>query len=175
MKLWSLQPNLVAAQILSGEPFTCDPELSNFVGLDDFIRSYAWLMGEMELQIPRPEHVLSPVWAWYKNYGANTKPDRRRQMFKGYDGLDSILELEVPSNEVLLTDFDDWHAVLNNCEIVSDEEWYANQDREYTAEEKAATWQRIFEVEEKDFVQACVWEIKPEHLVKVHAIKQYGK
>lgn len=172
MKLWSLQPLEVAEKLLQGEPYICKPELSDFNDDFGFTRAYDWLFTHMETSIPKPENVTWPAWAWAKHYGGGGKPDRRRQMFSNYQERDVILELEVPDSEVLLSDFDDWHAVLNNCEIITDEEYYADEDRVYTPEEKSATWQQIFDVETKEFVQACLWQIKPEYLVRIHKIRK---
>ena len=171
MKLWSLQPHEVADSLLAGKPYICDPKLSPFFDQPDFSKAYKWLTDEMELTITRPPGVILPAWAWFKNYGANVKPDRRRGLFMNYGNLDVILELEVPESDTLLSDFDDWHCVLNDFEIVSDEEFEADEDRIYTHAEKLASWQQVFDVDDKEFVQACIWQIKPEHLVKVHKFR----
>jgi len=170
MKLWSLQPKEIAEGLLRGEAYVCKPELSGLYEEDCFKFAYGWLVEAMQKTIPKPEHVTIPAWAWHTHNGVNTKPDRRTYMFRRsyYADDEVILELEVPDSEVLLTDFDLWHSVLNNIEIISDEEYYADEDRVYTAEEKAATWQQIFEVKDVEFVQACLWEIKPEHVVRIH-------
>lgn len=172
MKLWSLQPHIVTELLLNGDSYICDPKLSDFYADPAFQEAYGWLFSEMAISIPKPDNVKHPAWAWFKNYGENQKPDRRRYMFNNYDKLDSILELEVPANEVFLSDFEDWHAVLNNCEIITDEEYYADEARVYSRTEKIATWRQIFDVESKDFVQACLWQIKPEYLVKAHRIRK---
>ncbi len=180
MKLWTLQPHSVAEKLKAGEPYVCDPLISSFSNDDDFIKSYDWLVSEMAKVIPQPEHVRWPAWAWHTNYGVQTKPDRRRGMFNNYDELDSILELEVPDELVLLSDFDDWHCVLNNCAIMSDEEYEAWPEKDewdcavYTDEFKLDSWKKVFR-SNTEFVQACIWTIEPEYLVKVHPLRKKAK
>lgn len=172
MRLWTLQPSAIADQVESGERFSCDPTIAECYNLDEQFRaSYHWLVAEMSPLIPRPEGVELPIWAWAKNYGLNQKPDRRRLLFSNYSKDDAILELEVPDGLVLLSDFDEWHSVLNNCPIQSDEEWELEPDREFSEAEKLESWKQVFAVESKDFVQACFWTIEPEYLVKVHRLR----
>lgn len=93
-------------------------------------------------------------------------------MFNNYSKDDVILELEIPDSEVLLSDYDDWHFVLNNWELITEEEFEADEDKEYSQEEIEATWPRVFSIETKRYVQACIWEIRPEHVVKVHRLRK---
>jgi len=177
MRLWTLQPNEVAEKLLAGETFICDPKLSSFADDEAFNNAYEWLVERMELKTPKPENVTWPVWAWHTNYGAQMKPDRRRQMYSSYDQLDAILEIEIPDDEVILSDFDDWHCVLNNFAIMSDEEYENWEEKDkwdcpvYTDEYKLNSWEKVFR-SDGEFVQACFWMIKPEHLVKVHKLRK---
>lgn len=172
MRLWTLQPSAIADRVESGERFVCDPALAECYNLDDQFRaSYHWLIGEMTPTIPQPDGVELPIWAWAKNYGISQKPDRRRMLFNSYSKDDAILELEVPDGLVLLSDYDDWHFVLNNCPIQSDEEWEIDPDREFSEAEKFESWKQVFSTESKGFVQACFWFIEPEYLVKVHRLR----
>ena len=94
------------------------------------------------------------------------------------------LELEIPDEEVLLSDFNAWHYVLNRCWLDDSrneeeydrlQEWFDNlpgQDRERL---RVESWQKIFDVEPyKDewitkgrYVQAVFWEIRKEYVKKV--------
>lgn len=135
----------------------------------------------MVRKTPRPENILLPVWAWYKNYGLQQKPDRRRSMFRNYESYDAIMELEVPDELVILSDFDDWHCILNNFPIFTKEEESENYDWPngydewglpiYDDEFKLASWERVFRTD-GDFVQACFWAIEPEYLVKIHKLRR---
>lgn len=171
MRVWSIQPVEIAERVEAGERFLCDPELAVCYNLDDsFQQAYRWLVGEMGQRIPRPEDVQLPIWAWHRSYGKQVKPDRRRSLFREYGKENAILELGIPDELVLLTDFEDWHAVLNNCPIITDEEYEADPDREFSRQETEMTWQQLFSVDDKEFVQACFWSIEPEQLIRVHRI-----
>ena len=126
----------------------------------------------MNGKISKPKNVSYPLWAWYKTYGENKKPDRRKSLFREYDHLDTILELEIPENKVFLTDFDDWHYVINDFPYQTDEEYEENPDWEPSQEEKEKSWEVIFDLKNKDFIQACVWEIKPEEVIKYHSLRK---
>lgn len=170
MRLWSFQPAEVAEQLLAGESFHCDPALSELYSMDDALirEAYDWLAAEMEHSVARPDSVELPVWAWFRNHGEERKPDRRRYFFKGHPRSDPILELEVPDELVVLTDFDDWHSVLNGSPILAEEEWEQDEYRSFTADELLESWQQVFSVEAKDFVQATLWTIEPQWLVRIH-------
>ena len=61
------------------------------------------------------------------------------------------LGLDTPDGDVLLSDFDKWHAVLNNSPLVSsDEEWDAIEALPEAERQAAreATWPGIFAVDE---------------------------
>ena len=172
MRLWSFQPKEIADELCSGARFICDPELSAHYGpYEEFRRAYDWLMVEMEERIPRPAGVELPVWAWARNHGEIRKPDRRRMLFSHYAKSDVILELDVPDELVVLSDFDDWHAILNGVPIMSEEEWISSWDREFSEEEIRESWKKVLSVEHKEFVQACLWTIEPEWLVQVHTLR----
>lgn len=172
MKLWTLQPYDAVETLTAGEAYQCIPELATFYDDSAFVASYDWLSAHMSKSISNPNNIRWPIWAWARNYGEAVKPDRRRSMFNNYDSEDVILELAVPDELVLLSDFDDWHYVLNGCEFISDADFYADEERVYTQEEKEATWLKIFNVDSKPFVQACIWEIRPEYLIKVHRLRK---
>lgn len=184
MRLWSLQPLEIAEKVAAGERFIADPKLAICYNLDkSFTESYHWLVDFMGETITRPQDVAIPIWAWHTNYGVQKKPDRRFGMFKNYDDGDVILELEVPDELVLLTDFDDWHCVLNNFPIFSKEEeeqseagkWPAGYDDWeipiYDEDFKIESWRRVAH-SRGQFVQACFWAIEPEYFVKIHRLRR---
>lgn len=184
MRLWSLQPLEIAEKVAAGERFIADPKLAICYNLDEsFTKSYHWLVGFMEETIPRPSDVTIPIWAWHTNYGLQKKPDRRFGMFKNYEKDDVIIELEVPDELVLLTDFEDWHHVLNNFPMFTKEEdelsesgnWLAGYDDWeipiYDEAFKLESWKRVAH-SSGQFVQACFWAIEPEYFVKIHRLRR---
>ena len=98
------------------------------------------------------------------------------------------IELEVPDEEIVLSDFDAWHFVLNdfcNPQCSSEEEyeqWEKYYDSLSTEEQKKArveSWNEIFDItphenewnRNGEYIQATFWEIKPEYVVDVRDIK----
>lgn len=75
-----------------------------------------------------------------------------------------MLAIEVPDNLVLLSDFDYWHCVLNDGDII----FPIDDSAVYSEEEKQKSWENIFdiscsfegEVHPHLSTQATMWEIK---------------
>lgn len=76
---------------------------------------YQWMIQQMHKRLPTAPLATSyPIWAWYK-YDYNTyRPDLRRigHLPKGTKGV--LIEFEEEIDKVLLTDFMNWHLVLNS-------------------------------------------------------------
>jgi len=117
MYLWSIQEEDVWQIIQETGIFCCDPYKSNMLKpMEDeligkklepqFEAAYEWLAEQMEQRIgKRPEGVRFPVWAWYK-YGGKRKSDLRKVRWSYGNGGQRFvcLELEVPDDQVLLSD-----------------------------------------------------------------------
>ena len=79
-------------------------------GLDHYERPYKWMIAQMlDRGIDTQGHP--PFWAW-QSYGA---PGKRVDLrVYRLDKPLLRLTLEVPDDLVLISDEEDWHAVLNN-------------------------------------------------------------
>lgn len=53
-----------------------------------------------------------------------------------------LLTIEVPDNLVLLSDFDYWHCVLNDGDII----FPIDDSAVYSEEEKQKSWENIFDI-----------------------------
>ena len=146
-------------------------------------RPYQWMAEQMEKRLlPKPTNAGKfPVWAWHTH---DSKPlaDLRKREF-GYKGKRTVrLTLEVPSEQVLLSDEEDWHCVLNNGFITDSEEEYDlwdEREKVWPKEEylnaMRESWQKIFELNRPPvpswhhgpsrYVQACFW-ILEKHMVR---------
>jgi hypothetical protein len=99
------------------------------------------------------------------------------------------LELELPDHEVLLSDEENWHIVLNNCfyskadNEADDEnewEWLHSLSPEKQEAEKRKSWEKVFGIEPLNsgwsvqgrFVQATFWELR---LSDVVSVRHFGK
>ena len=80
-----------------------------------WILPYEWMVDQMKIRIgPPPGSSCFPMWAWYQWEGEKrSKPDLRAggHLSKGQKGV--RIEFECGDEEVLLSDFDLWHYVLN--------------------------------------------------------------
>lgn len=135
MKLWSIQTEGAYKKLTDKGELWGDWRRT----WDEFRRPYKWLCRQMEERgialKQRP-----PMWAWPK------KPDLRRNhhLEKGKRGY--RLELEVPDELVLVSNFEAWHCVLNDHLLVlSDDDLDLMFDRPRNVME--ASWQGIFDKE----------------------------
>lgn len=191
MKLWTIQPiefynTLIKKGTITGNrDFICQ----------DFDDSYRWMVQQMEQKLsPRTNSTHYPIWAWYQ-YHSKEKPipDLRHSglLEKGTKGV--RIEIEKPTNEVLLSDFNLWHYVLNYWYIadnkgkdkVFDELLKSNNIRfidkeKYLPELKKMaenSWDKIFDMDysveysakpfENKEIQATFWELRIEEIKNV--------
>lgn len=149
-----------------------------------FRYAYKWMAGQMLLRLPAVPGANFPLWGWYRWNGASrAKPDLRAagHLEKGAPGI--RIKLEIPQEQVLLSDFDAWHSVLNGWYLSVSEE----DDDAFAEDLKKAglgwgwpypepfysrvvsSWQRVFDIEAGEpewwgalperSVQATFWEI----------------
>jgi hypothetical protein len=131
-----------------------------------------------------PKGVKYPVWAWHTQNSKHAKPDLRRERWGCGPGDEdyTCMELEIPDDEVLLSDFDSWITVLNNYFITDSEEEYNDLEAQYTqmSEQErrhflSENWERVFDVsyldndwtKRGDWIQATFWVLKKEYIRKV--------
>jgi len=104
-----------------------------------FPEHYKWMMGEMSKRLPNYIGEY-PIWLWVK------KPDMRSSAhFIG--GTKCVrLTLEIDDNDVLISDFDRWHLVLNNGFCSDNEQEDENFDNGKLNITKEESWERIFDL-----------------------------
>lgn len=162
MRLWSFQPKEITI------PYITDVKNNNCYYKEDFHDAYLYMIEKLNQKTLKPKNCISPVWAWQTQNNKIKKPDMRLMINSYYrkNKDHKIYELEIPDNQVLLSDYDNWHAVLNNYGIPDDEDY----DREFTEEEKVKSWDKIFDVENLPYVQAVFWTIKQENIIKIYDV-----
>lgn len=176
MRLWTVQP-LEAVEILERDGvFTCDECLS--INWGDFHDAYVWLVDEMDNRnIHHPEGLTLPLWAWHTRNWKHKKPDFRT-IGLGCPGHRYVcIEFEIDDKDVLLSDYDNWHFVLNRSwfddskneeEWEKLHEWYDSLDWPTREKMMLESWQKIFDVEPEKtdwgckgaYVQATFWELR---------------
>lgn len=182
MVLWTIQPIEVYNYLLEKGTYTCDGRK-----VDPFFRErYKWLCKEMRKKIGKPpKNVNFPIWAWHTRDFKHKKPDLRNNDYGQKGEKLACIEIEIPDNEVLLSDFDAWHFVLNKWYLNTDcwdketfdkdHEWLdslTQSERNKVIEE---SWQGVFNLDPKEtswcargkWIQATFWELKKENIKKV--------
>lgn len=190
MKLWTVQPYCIYELIQKEGIYRCNLKKSEHIELDGFVDAYEWISNQMKKKIGNPPNEVEyPVWAWYLYEGKNKRPDMRLSGLKVTE-KSVLLEIEVPDNEVLLTNFDGWHFILNDdyfinyYNVTSDEEWEREMDKEdafydsLSEEEKKVykrnSWEQIICSPETSisYVQATFWELKASQIKRVWILKK---
>ena len=170
MILWSIQHELAYQKMKRLGVLRATP---NLIVEDCFKDSYLWMAEQMKKRIGEPpEEVTFPIWAWYQWEGKRKRPDMRVHG-RGWGALGTpivLLTIDVPINLVLLSDFDYWHCVLNDSNII-----FPYDDKSaYSEEDKRKSWENIFDIscsfdgEIHEFLttQATMWEIRTEWVKK---------
>lgn len=189
MKIWTIQPKWIYDKVLANGSFRCtDP--ASFADDDPNDRwkyedAYDWMSEQMAKKIGKPSPNIYPIWGWYR-YGDHN-PGLNHWKFSGYgdDQEETVyLELEISSDQVVLSDFDDWHAVLNNQYLnpASNELEYDIFERQFNSytrkvqeRVKRQSWEDIFNLKNYDnefrsrgqYIQATFWEITRDDIKKV--------
>jgi hypothetical protein len=186
VRIWSIQPESLYEQLKVEKVLHCNPAFTD----EDFRQAYDWLTRQMAVCIGSPpEGVLYPFWAWHTIDGLHQKPDLRRSEYKAYNDNPVCLELEIPDNKVLLSDFDGWHMVLNNLYYLDyiDEEkadledaWLDSLPPGEQTSVKMKSWEKIFDVylpnkdsgdDEGLYIQATFWELRLDQVVSLRHFK----
>jgi len=197
MRLWTLQPVEVYETLKRDKVFRADPKKSLEEDEDLFAEPYKWMIEQMENRIgPRPKGVELPVWAWYRWSNTSFRPNITTYAADTLNTVEVVrMDLEVES-PVLLSDFDNWHFVLNYWYLAAnewDEENYQarreaegfdlscrhlnKKDVSIGHEEIKKSWENIFNigfgngyVTDGNSIQATFWELK---LDWVKNVKQF--
>ena len=92
-------------------------------------------------------------------------------------------EIEKPDNEILLSDEENWHFVLNDSYISDnekDDNDFDSLSEQQQKQLKEKSWKKIFDISPYEdnwirkgmFVQATFWELKLEETVKATIISR---
>lgn len=190
MILWTIQPAELYDQIIREGYYHFD---ESWISDDAWIYccqdAYDWLVEEMKKRIGDPPvGVKYPVWAWYVHDSKRKKPDLRKMGLSVRGEQSVCLEIDIPDDEVVLSDEELWHFVLGNSymytatcqeDLNKEDEWFNSlaEDKKRVAIVKS--WQNIFDIEPFDngfeikgrYVQATFWELKAEQIRKIWFFK----
>jgi hypothetical protein len=183
MRLVTVQDKAAYDDLCATGVLRCKLELAEWLCEDEFRRSYDWLAEQMKRRVgDPPDGVTYPIWAWHTLDGKPAKVDLRRTEFNNYRGENCILTVEIPDEQVLLSDEENWHYVLNDWYLSEDnseaehektELWFDSLSPSERLEVKQNSWERIFNVDTFEnewrrsgcFVQATFWELRMEQVI----------
>jgi len=183
MRLVTVQDKAAYDDLCKKGILRCNPELADWLRDNSFRAAYNWLVEQMKLRVgKRPKGVSYPVWAWCLLDGKPAKADLRRIEFNNYRGENYILTVEVPDKQVLLSDEESWHYVLNNWflndaknEVDHDklEVWFNALPLDEQQKIRKKSWEKIFDItpfkndwcRRGRYVQATFWELRKEQII----------
>jgi len=152
----------------------------------DFLPAYIWMASKMVARIGCPTKSGSlPLWAWYQYDNARQRrPDLRRSGHLPRGTCGYRIGFTIPDNQVLLSDFELWHYVLNYWYLPRSERDAANFDSRYESLRCSwatpprnqrinatiqSSWDRIFDLDwsdeyvalpkSKKSIQATFWRL----------------
>ncbi|ATF14877.1 DUF3841 domain-containing protein [Brevibacillus sp. HB1.4B] len=102
-----------------------------------FPKEYEWMIHQMKKRVAKYRGEY-PIWLWVD------KPDLRRT---GYfeSGVQFVrIKVELDEQDVLLSDYDEWHMVLNNDFLANSEQEYEEYHQGKGTISKEESWERIF-------------------------------
>lgn len=184
--LWSIQHQaaydaLCDTGVLRSNPDFVDPCLQ---------AAYTWMATQLGIKVPRPAGctALYPVWAWFQYQGpASPRPKLSDEALlpSGEQGV--LIEFRAPPSTFLLSDFQKWHAVLNENYLPLNNQEQRTFDAWVTTLEAGEadpaaqrtikqSWPRIFDLTcpgtdcweepmERE-IQAVLWQIRIDWVLK---------
>jgi hypothetical protein len=172
-------------QLLEAEGVLTCP-ISKAIDDPTFQDAYAWMKDSMaSAGVYPPAPGLSPWWCWVRSGENHPEP-----YIEDAEGLHDpvVLELSVPSEQIVLSCFDLWHFVLNKCYVWASELDEQDFDRAQESAEEGSdaalqlqqrmqkSWSTVFELDqsavdmgpfEAKSIQGCFWELRLAYVTAV--------
>ncbi len=187
MQLWTIQTNTAWRELKRLGYLSCRRSFAD----RDFLPAYDWMASQMTTRIRRPRIASAlPLWAWYQHDTAKRpRPDLRRSghLPRGTRGY--RIQFTIAEEEVLMSDFELWHYVLNYWYLPSSERdaerfnarcqslrcsWDTPPRDQHLNAEIQSSWERIFDLEwsnsyvaapkPKKSIQATFWQLTYSHV-----------
>ncbi len=160
-----------------------------------FKDGYDWMKNQMAQRIgPSEDSNQYPVWAWYQAHSiSKRKPDLRESAHLPAGTIGYRLEFRKKASEVLLSDFETWHAPLTGRYYIADSEresleFASMLKQEYGTDTFSKlprhirdkiekSWEKVFDMEfdvdyytqpfENKCIQATFWELTLDEVTQV--------
>ena len=179
IKVYTIQNVSVLNKVLKTGEYRTD---KRFICERSFKDAYAWLVKQAK------NHKQSwkedrPVWVWIK------RPDLRQHKYFSDDRKSRVekkvlIELEIDEKDILISDFDTWHCVLNDClYFETDQEW-DNFNSKYKKNGKLSkqgrkileqSWLRCLNHAQDEYKQGIIESIRVEDIRSVKKFDSINK
>ena len=200
MRLWTIQGIEIYMQLQRDGVAYCTKPV--WAADEKFLKAYRWMADEMEKRIGGPpiKEIKYPMWAWYQYNSAKSKKPPRSYL-DIQEGISAYMEIEIPDDEVLLSDFMNWHNVLNQYPLTN---WKRISKKTDLQEKEASrslsfddypveiqkeiekSWEAIFDLDRRDkevgrthkrnrSIQATFWMLEPENIISVEFLERKGE
>ncbi len=174
IRLVTIQPREVLEILNRRGRFVCDIHKTDNRDYSEisFRDAYDWLASQMAERIGQPPaDTKYPIWAWYRNDDDFSDWGEAGREY-------AIITLEIDPWRVVLSDYDDWNAIIGHYPIIhtADEaEFDAEWERYMNAGRRAIerSWKRVFH-SDGDYVQATFWELFKEDIVSISTFISTG-
>ena len=120
MRLWTIQSYEAYEKLINTGILRAN---KNYICDENFCYAYKWIIEKMKSNsIILPENVDYPIWGWYQWNGKRKRRDMRQRCYANSGKKIVQLTIEVDNKDVLLSDFDLFHYVLNYWYLAKDED-----------------------------------------------------
>ncbi|MFE5321617.1 DUF3841 domain-containing protein [Paenibacillus sp. NPDC056579] len=131
---WTLQ-NEEAWEVFKGQGYLeGNPEYAGYL-----IKEYQWMISQMKKRLPN-YHGEFPIWLWPK------KPDMRSTGHFDSQTRCVRITIELDDEDVLISDFMEWHIVLSDGFNANNEQEYDDYYAGKLSITKEESWERIFDL-----------------------------
>ena len=126
------------------------------------LKAYRWMSGKLREKDGNDFGLEFPRWVWYR-YGNVEGRDLVDKLIadEGICQNSMLCLFNLDDSKVLLSDHTDWHDPLNDFYCANEDEWDEEGDLKFvpTEAEKIASWDRVFNIEGKSYVQGVIWKL----------------
>lgn len=192
MRLYTIQSTIFYENLLDDGIAYCEHTSRAAVEL---MESYLWMANQLSQKVPCPKDGILPIWAWYQYSFKNPQPPFSPGIMDCGIGTNEAvyLEIEVPDEEVLLSDADLWHDRVINQEHVCNKRsplamkisqlekeagriLFFEDFPESLQEVIRESWNNIFTLSDiTKSIQAVFWSLRKEHIKRAYRLVRNGE
>lgn len=204
MKVYTIQTVAFYEALMQNGVVYCNKE-SWFSGI--YQLQYDWMAEQMRKRVGEPplQGIKYPIWVWYQ-YISKKNPVPKMSPKDILEGQTEavMLELEVPDNEVLLSNFSSWHLPLNHWAICNRSEdkqlrkelgeyeevhgkcYELHEYPEEIRRKVINTWERVLDLNlydpyivaykrQNSSIQGTIWLLRKEWLKVAHIFNKHSE